>query len=101
MKKKSEIIMAAFCSVMIALLLIVNFAVGTFFRYYSVISVSGEEDYRDVLASLSDEESTAPAYGVIELPEESVFYDFKTFKNLEHVNFKANAKILREFLYNE
>ena len=67
--------MAAACSVMIALLLIVNFAVGTFFRYYSIVAVSEEEDYSDVLVSLSDEESTAPADVEIELPEESVFYD--------------------------
>ena len=67
--------MAAVCSVMIALLLIVNFVVGTFFRYYSIVAVSEEEDYSDVLVSLSDEESTAPADVEIELPEESVFYD--------------------------
>ena len=67
--------MAAVCSVMIALLLIVNFVVGTFFRYYSIVAVSEEEDYSDALVSLSDEESTAPADVEIELPEESVFYD--------------------------
>lgn len=75
MGKKAEIIMVAICSVMLVLLIITNFAVSTFFRYYSMISVTEEEDYSDILVSLSDEESTAPVDVKIELPEESAFYD--------------------------
>ena len=75
MRKKAKIIIPAVCSVMIVLLLIVNFAVYTFFRYYSVISVSEEEDYSDVLVSLSDEDSDVPTDVEIELPEDSVFYN--------------------------
>lgn len=75
MRKKAEIIMAAVCSVMIVLLLIVNIAVGTFFGYYSVISVSEEEDYSDVIVSVSDEEQRDVANVEIELPEDSVFYN--------------------------
>ena len=67
--------MVAICSVMLVLLMITNFAVSTFFRYYSMISVTEEEDYSDILVSLSDEESTAPVDVKIELPEESAFYD--------------------------
>ena len=73
MRKRTEAAIAAVCGVLIVLLLIVNFAVGTFFRYYSMVSVQGDEDYSDVLVSLSDEEIPDVADIEIELPEESVF----------------------------
>ena len=75
MKKKSEVIIAAVCSVMIVLLMIINFAVGTFFRYYSMVSVLTEDDYSDVLVSLSDQDSNVSKDINIELPEDSVFYN--------------------------
>ena len=75
MKKRTEIIVAAVCSIMIVLMMIVSFAVGTFFRYYSMISVKEEDDYSDVLVSFSDERETPSEEVVIELPEESVFYN--------------------------
>lgn len=75
MKKKSEIIIAAACSLLIVVLLIINFAVGTFYRYYSMISVTEEDDYSDLLVSYSDEEPAAPSDIEIELPEGSVFYN--------------------------
>lgn len=75
LKKKTEVIAVAICSVLLVVLLIINFAVGTFFRYYSMVAVSEEEDYSDVLVSLSDEDTPAPSDINIELPEDSVFYN--------------------------
>ena len=57
------------------MLLITNFAVFSFFRYYSVISVTEEEDYSDVIVSMSDVEQRNIADVEIELPEDSVFYN--------------------------
>ena len=73
MRKKTGIGVASVCCVMIVMLLILNFAVSTFFCYYSMVSVSADDDYSDVLVSLSDEERSDVADVNIELPEESVF----------------------------
>lgn len=76
MRKKGEIALTAIFSILLVLLLITNFAVYTFFRYYSVVSVSEEnEDYSDVIVSMSDEEQSDAADVEIELPEDSVFYN--------------------------
>ena len=63
------------------LLLITNFAVFSFFRYYSVISVTEEEDYSDVIVSMSDVEQRNIADVEIELPEDSVFYNKALLNN--------------------
>lgn len=73
MRNKTELSIVAVCSVMIVSLLIINYAVGTFFRYYSMISVSDDDDYSDVLLSLSDSDVTDSEGVQIELPGESVF----------------------------
>lgn len=74
-KKSVERIVKVLCCVFILLMLTVNAAVCTFFRYYSMVSVTVEDDYSDLVISPSDEDIADTSNVVIELPEESIFRD--------------------------
>ena len=64
---------AAVCSVMLIILLIINLAVGTFFHYYFIVSVKENDDYSDIVISQSDEYLSEVADVEIDLPEEETF----------------------------
>ena len=73
MKNKKEFAIVTVCSVFIVLLLVLNLAVGTFFHYYSIVSVKKEDDYSDIVISRSDEYLSEVADVEIELPEKDTF----------------------------